>query len=360
MKKVTMQQIAEHLGVSKFVVSKALSGKGGVNETTKDRVIQAASKLGYFNQKNGYVKNTIQPGSLAPNAQGKSVVVLMPNIRYQNKESLYWGRLLEGISRELEKQGLGMIIVTEPNSDNYFNILKPEAILGMIGVGQIATSPLLEVHRIGLPIVLVDHEDPLIPCDTVFANNLDGMARITNYLIGLGHRNLHFLGDLSFSRSFRDRWTGFRIMLEENGLTPQPSDDPMLWLEGIDTGSYSEKLVNWMQLRKKTKTMPSALVCANDEIAISVCDLLNELGFSVPTEVSVSGFDNIDVASQKDPSITTVNVPKEDLGQRAVKRLLDRIADPGSPKEKIMLAVDIVYRNSTSGDVEKQASKKIY
>lgn len=110
-----MQQIADHLGVSKFVVSKALSGKGGVSESTKERVIQAASRLGYFNQKNGYVKNIVPAGApLSPSAGKQSVLVLMPNIRFQNKESLYWGRLLEGISRELEQQGLGMIIVSEP------------------------------------------------------------------------------------------------------------------------------------------------------------------------------------------------------------------------------------------------------
>lgn len=349
MKKITMQQIADHLGVSKFVVSKALSGKGGVNEATKERVIQAASQLGYFNQKNGYVKNIIPSGHALPAASGKqSVLVLMPNIRFQNKESLYWGRLLEGISRELEEQGLGMIIVSEPKGDNFINILNPDGILGMVGVGQIATSLLLEVHRIGLPMVLVDHEDPLIPSDTIFANNLDGMARLTNHLIGLGHRELHFLGNSFFSRSFRDRWIGFRGALEENGLTPQAGDDPMLKLEGIETGAFRDEFVNWVQRRKKARTLPTALVCANDSIAVNVCSVLNELGLSVPADIAVCGFDNIDDAAANAPSITTVNVPKEDLGQRAVKKLLDRLANPGAPQEKIMISVETVYRNSTS------------
>lgn len=120
------------------------------------------------------------------------------------------------------------------------SILNPEGILGMVGVGQIATSLLLEVHRSGLPMVLVDHEDPLIPSDTVFANNLDGMARLTNHLIGLGHRQLHFVGSSAFSRSFRDRWLGFRSALEENGLTPQAADDPML-----EAGRRGDRGVPW-------------------------------------------------------------------------------------------------------------------
>lgn len=349
MKKVTMQQIADHLGVSKFVVSKALSGKGGVSESTKERVIQAASRLGYFNQKNGYVKNIVPAGApLSPSPGKQSVLVLMPNIRFQNKESLYWGKLLEGISRELEQQGLGMIIVSEPRGENFMSILNPEGILGMVGVGQIATSLLLEVHRSGLPMVLVDHEDPLIPSDTVFANNLDGMARLTNHLIGLGHRQLHFVGSSAFSRSFRDRWLGFRSALEENGLTPQAADDPMLKLEGVETGAFHGDVAAWLQRRKKTRSLPTALVCANDAIAVNVCSALDELGLSVPGDIAVTGFDNIDDAARHAPSITTVNVPKEELGQRAVKKLLDRLANPGGPQEKIMISVEMVYRNSTS------------
>ncbi|WP_018752742.1 substrate-binding domain-containing protein [Paenibacillus sanguinis] len=351
MKKITMQQIADHLGVSKFVVSKALSGKGGVNETTRERVIQAASRLGYFNQKNGYVKNTMNPpaasGGLAQ-AGKQSVLVLMPNIRYQNKDSLYWGRLLEGISKELEAQELGMVIVSDPQSDHFVHILNPAGILGMIGVGHIATPFLLEAHRLGLTMVLVDHEDPLIPSDTIFANNLDGMARLTNYLLGLGHRQLHFLGNSSFSRSFRDRWLGFRSALEENGLTPQSGDDPMLKLEGIETGAYREDLSEWVQQRRAAGTLPTALVCVNDAVALSACSVLKEAGISVPDEVAVSGFDNIADAAQHVPAMTTVNVPKEELGQRAVRRLLERLAEPSARQEKVLITVDAIYRMSTS------------
>ncbi|GJM74610.1 hypothetical protein HMSSN036_68260 [Paenibacillus macerans] len=79
------------------------------------------------------------------------------------------------------------------------------------------------------------------------------------------------------------------------------------------------------------------MVCANDAIAVNVCSALDELGLSVPGDIAVTGFDNIDDAARHAPSITTVNVPKEELGQRAVKKLLDRLANPGGPQEKIMI-----------------------
>lgn len=253
-KKVTMQKIADHLGVSKFVVSKSLSGKGGVNETTRERVIQAASQLGYFTQKNAYVQNIKRSSQGSGSDRNKqSVLVLMPNIRSQTQDSLYWGKIVDGIALALDQEGLGMVIVSEHRADNFVNILNPNGILGLVGVGQISTSLLLEVHRIGLPMVLIDHEDPLIPSDTVFANNTDSMNRLSNHLMATGHKLLHFIGNIRYSRSFRDRWIGFRSALEESELKPPAGDDEMLQLEGMDDAIIQEQFNQWMAKRKKPK-----------------------------------------------------------------------------------------------------------
>ncbi|MNJ47637.1 HTH-type transcriptional regulator DegA [compost metagenome] len=220
----------------------------------------------------------------------------------------------------------------------------------MIGVGQIATSLLLEIHRIGLPMVLVDHEDNLIPSDTIFANNVDGTYRMVNHLIGLGHKELYFLGNMNFSRSFRDRWLGFRSALEENGLDAQLHNDPMLFLESIETGGFNEALKDWLQARKqsKTLTLPTALVCANDSVAIHTVEILKGMGIRVPEDVTVTGFDNIEDAARFEPAITTVNVPKEQLGRRAVTKLLDRLNDANRAVEKLLITVELLYRNSAS------------
>lgn len=348
-KKVTMQQIADYLSVSKFVVSKALSGKGGVSEQTKERVIQAASQLGYFTQKNAYVKSMKLeqlPKAQAGNKQ--SVIVLMPNIRFQTKDSLYWGRILDGISSRLEEDGLGMVILSEQSVDHFLHLLNPSGILGLIGVGEISTPLLLEVHRIGLPMVLVDHEDPLIPTDTVFVNNYDSMNRLAKYLIGSGHKQLQFIGDIRFSRSFYDRWTGFRSALEENGLSVGAKDDMMLALDGLESEYFQEQIRSWAARRKKAGTLPTAFLCANDSIAGSAIRALTELDIAVPDEVSVTGFDNIEDAYQLQPTLTTVHVPKEMLGKRAVDKLLIRIASLQDPVEKILIAGELLYRESTS------------
>ncbi|WP_169083528.1 LacI family DNA-binding transcriptional regulator [Paenibacillus sp. PL91] len=352
-KKVTMQQIADYLGVSKFVVSKALSGKGGVSESTQERVIQAASQLGYFSQKNAYVKTMkLEQLPKVPAAGKQSVLVLMPNIRFQTKESLYWGRILDGIASRLEEDGFGMVIVSEQSVDHFLHFLNPNGILGLIGVGEISTPLLLEVHRIGLPMVLVDHEDMLIPSDTVFTNNYESMYRLTKHLIGKGHAQLCFVGDINYSRSFKDRFLGFRSAIEEQaGSVPRlsVSDDCILPVEGFEHEQFQEPIKQWAVKRLKAKTLPTALLCANDMIAIGAVHALQELGISVPEEVSVTGFDNIDDSYRMTPALTTVHVPKESLGKRAVEQLISRIASKQEPMEKLLVAGELLYRESTAG-----------
>lgn len=358
-KKITMQQIADHLGVSKFVVSKALSGKDGVSETTKERVLQAASQLGYFSQKNTYVKAMkLEQLPKVPAAGKQSVLVLMPNIRFQTKESLYWGRILDGIASRLEEDGYGMVIVSEQSVDHFVHFLNPNGILGLIGVGEISTPLLLEVHRIGLPMVLVDHEDMLIPTDTVFTNNYECMYRLTKNLIGKGHKHLCFIGDISYSRSFKDRFLGFRSALEEQedtergtgaGMDMNGSKEGCLFsVEGFEHEQFQEPIKQWANKRLKARTLPTALLCANDEIAIGAVNALQELGVAVPLDVSVTGFDNIDDSFRMTPALTTVHVPKESLGKRAVERLLGRIASKAEPMEKLLLAGELLYRESTA------------
>lgn len=350
-KKVTMQQIADYLGVSKFVVSKALSGKGGVSEATQERVIQAASQLGYFSQKNAYVKTMkLEQLPKTPAAGKQSVLVLMPNIRFQTKESLYWGRILDGIAARLEEGGYGMVIVSEQSVDHFLHFLNPNGILGLIGVGEISTPLLLEVHRIGLPMVLVDHEDMLIPSDTVFTNNYESMYRLTKHLIGKGHAQLCFVGDIHYSRSFKDRFLGFRSAIEEHMEEASRfsiSGDYYLSVEGFEHEQFQEPIKEWAIKKIKAKTLPTALLCANDMIGIGAVKALQELGIKVPDEVSVTGYDNIDDSFRMSPALTTVHVPKEALGKRAVDRLIARIESKQEPMEKLLVAGELLYREST-------------
>ncbi|WP_313999412.1 LacI family DNA-binding transcriptional regulator [uncultured Paenibacillus sp.] len=346
-KKVTMQQIADHIGISKFAVSKALSGKPGVSPETREKIIQAATQLGYLAQKRNKPASRRAEQNKSQAGQPNTIIVLLPNVRYQNRQSVYWGRIVDGITNALKQHELGMMIVTEQIADNFAQLINPEAVLGLVGVGLISNQQLLEVRNMGLPFVLVDHEDPLIPSDVLFMNNYECMRRVTNYLLGRGHRKLQFVGNIRFSRSFQDRWLGFRSMLEENEV-PLVQDPRLLEFEGHDRSEITAVLEPVLKDMAVRKELPTSFVCANDSIAICVMGLLINMNIDIPAACSVTGFDNIDDAALSNPSLSTVHVNKEALGQRAVETLLRRIGHPDGPKEKILLAGDFLIRESAT------------
>lgn len=339
-KKVTMQEIANRVGVSKYAVSKALSGKSGISAATREKIFETASQLGYLNQK---AIKKVQNHSVTEQTD-KIVCVLIPNIRSQNKGSGYWGKVMDGISKTLESEGIGSIIVSETSPKNFNMVMKPEGLLGVIGVGLVSSPILMELRSKAIPFVLVDNEDELIESDSIFMNNVDIMRKVTKFLIGKGHSRIQFIGDLQYSRSFFDRWTGFRSIMDEYELTylqkhvllnvkPTVNEENMnSLLSGLNTISKAE--------------FPTAFVCANDQIALLVHRALTQMGIRVPEDCSLIGFDNnIDIVKDF-PMITTVDVDKEALGIKAVDQLRWRLNNLHMPYEKILLQGDLIIRES--------------
>lgn len=342
--KVTMQQIADHLGLSKFAVSKALSGKPGVSLETRERIVSVATQLGYFANKAPKNAGRKNEAAGSQTAARETVIVLVPNVRYQTRDSLYWGRILDGITSELERRDMGMVIVTDQFKDSFANLINPAGVKGIIGVGFISSQLLLEIRSLGIPFVLIDHEDPLIPSDSLFMNNVECIRRAASYLIGCGHRKLQFVGNVRFSRSFADRYQGYRAILEEQGISLDQNEE-LLRLEGENRSELTEALEG---ILGRMAELPTAFVCANDSIAICVMTVLGRMHVEVPEQCSVTGFDNIEDAACSSPSLSTIHVHKEALGRRAVESLLRRVEQPDSPLEKILLAGDFVIRNSTA------------
>lgn len=350
MKKVTMDQIAEQVGVSKFSVSQALSGKPGVSEKTRLRIIQAANDLGYsMKSKPPAKENNVRIDLIREVSVSKgTVIILMPNVRFQSRESLFWGRIIDGVSAALAEREVGVMMVTEGYSDRALKSINPEGVLGLIGIGYIATNLLLEIRYLGIPFVLVDHEDALVPSDSVFMNNYDIMRQLTSLVLQQGHRDVRFVGSPSYSRSFHDRWLGYRMAIEEAGLAvPKAEDDPLLQMEEEAYLIVDKEIPKLISEGK----LPSAFICGNDFFAYLILKSLVSNGAKVPEDVVVTGFDHTDEErDQALPLLSTVHVPNETLGRRAVEILFQRLAYPDRPFEKTMLHGALLLRDSFRKD----------
>lgn len=328
--KVTLQEIADAAGVSKFAVSRALSGKPGVSEETRTVLVKLAAQMGYF--RNHAKVAGLEPRDTDARTWSGNVLVLFPNIRHQNRESKYWGPVFEGISERLKRKGMDMITLTEPSTEDMFSLLNPEAIKGIITVGSITTPLLLNIYRMDIPVVMVDHWDSAFLSDTVLTDNRTCMSELTKDLLCRGYTRFQFVGCIDDAYIFYERWEAFRSTLEMSGVELQ--QNKTLLHGGVQ--ALAEKLD-----RLTEDELPELFVCANDVAAAQTVDMLKRKGINVPGRCGVTGFDD---TNEQMPIYATVRVDKELLGMRAVDQLLWRITNPDSPVEKKLLHAELVIR----------------
>ncbi|MFD0962220.1 LacI family DNA-binding transcriptional regulator [Paenibacillus chungangensis] len=333
--KVTIQQIADAAGVSKFAASRALSGKSGVSDETREMIVKTALQLGYYNNTLRRKMPIAVEGRDAP--EEGTIIVLFPDVRYQNEESAYWGPIFEGIAAGIAERGLHMITVTEPTGEGLFHVLNPEAIIGVITIGEVSGGALLEMNRLGMPVVMVDHVDPVHRTDLISADNYGSMHDLMTQLIGKGYRTFQFVGHIAYAHSFRERWTAYEQALLGFGLQAQ-QDSRLI-------GEEAERLEQWLPAALGEMQLPDVFVCANDHLAVQLLEACQALGIRVPEQCAVTGFD--DTFPQACPALTTVRVHTEWMGRRATDKLMWRIANRSALPEKVMIYGEPLLRAST-------------
>ncbi|WP_424766852.1 LacI family DNA-binding transcriptional regulator [Paenibacillus sp. sgz302251] len=331
--KVTIQEIADHIGLSKYAVSRALSGKSGVSAQTRERIMKTAGQLGYFKDLPGTSVSS-ELIDLDTRTWSGTILVLFPNVRYQNTDSLYWGPIFNGISARLNQKKINIVTLTEPEDDSMFTLLNPEAIMGIITVGSISSSILFDIKRLGIPVVMVDHLDRSFQSDSIFADNLSAMREMIGVLIRKGFKKYRFVGNIKEAQSFQERWIGCRAELEDAGLDGNAHPIPI----GDDLNAFADAMAAVIE----QEGLPDAFICVNDISAKFVIEALEGLGVSLPGQVIVTGFDNTHPTI---PITATVNVDKELLGKRAVDQILWRILNQSSSYEKKLIQAEVIFRN---------------
>lgn len=333
-KKVTMKDISQKLNISVNAVSLALNDRVGVSDDTRALVFRTAAELGYFEG------NPVFPGgSISKN------ICLMIESKYF-KDINFYSKVILGIENEARKNGNDIIV----NFMDRSNFIVPSAVenrkvSGILIVGAIEDEYLGRVLSYGMPIVLVDHASLIISTDAILTENIAGAYKATDYLCSRGHRDIGFFGSIDFSLSFKERWLGFYERMRNTGFTiddlyARSITGPIQkYVDKKDYNSISD-MINALE------KMPSAWVCANDDTAIALYNALNLNGFMVPEDVSIIGFDDIDLCKIITPHLTTIRVNKELMGQRAVKRLMWRMKNIDEQYENIRMEVSLIERDS--------------
>ncbi len=327
---VTIVDVAREAGVSYSTVSRVLNGYEFVKDETRQRVLEAAERL-------GYVANQ-QARSLAG---GKTHVIglLVPGL-----DNGYVGEVARGVDEEIARAEYEMVLYTthrnEGKERSYAVKLAKGLSDGLLLVVPLVTSEYLEALREQqFPYVLIDQTDPANQSSIVDSTNWQGAYDAIRYLIELGHARIGFITGLMTLTSGVDRLEGYKAALREN----QIDYDPALVIPGDFTqsgGHYAAKRL--LDLRQR----PTAIFASNDLSAFGAMEAIRDRGLDIPGDISIIGFDDMPQASLVYPRLTTVRQPLDQMGRVAVRMLIDEIEHPRHMPRRVTLSTSLVIRES--------------
>lgn len=323
-RRVTVRDVAKHAEVSVTTVSYVLNKRGSIGEETRQRVLKAAKKLGYQQNRAAQSMKTGRSNILG---------LVFPNI-----VNPFFASLAQSVLLEAQRKGYQVFLVdTEGSYDN-----EKRAVQGLIqqGVDGIVVFPVDDSDSfleggLDVPVVVLDRDVSNV--DLVQAEYYAGGQMIAEYLQGLGHKKFGMLDGPQVVASARARSKGFVDGLGKGAK--------LVWrLEQAYEMDLTEEALD------KLDASVTAIVCGNDLIAIATILALRSRGIAVPEDVSVVGFDDILFASKISPTLTTIRMPADAMGIEAVNLLKRRLDGDTAVKarNRVVLNVELVERGSTA------------
>lgn len=324
----TLRQVAALAGVSAATVSRVLNGDPRVRPELRRRVEEAAHQLGYEPARPRNVRST-----------SRMVALLVPNV-----SSPFYCTVLMGVEQEAFARGYDLVLYTTEGRSQENVVGRIQQASGVAGLVVITPrhgeEEIFARQEGGPPMVVVDHRNSGSRYPHVGVDNLRGAHRAVQYLLSQGYDSVGLItGPLSI-QSALDRVRGARLALQEAGLDLDPD---LIW-EGDFTQPAGYRLV--ADRLASGKPLPRALFCSNDLMALGALAALHEHGIAVPDEVAVMGYDDLPMAAQAIPPLTTVRQPVAEMGAIAFRMVIRLAAGEQLETERVLLETQLVKRAS--------------
>lgn len=344
---VTLKDIAKEAQVSIGTVSRVFNNHVNVTEEVRQRVLKAATHLGYFGP-GGQEQRSYDMSRVVKDIGFLFCSFLAVNGIVTNP---FWSHILHGVESEASKLNIKItyrsISGLENTPDVLLTTIYEMKLGGILLVGPAEPETVRLLQSTGIPLVLVDNYVP--HTNAVLGSNFEGARVAVDYLIHMGHRQIAFIGGpllqdegahpVNRVYTIERRAEGYRMALMDAGL---PVSYELYESANLSTDGGYEACKRLLA----RGTPFSAIFCANDEMAIGAMKALREAGLRVPEDVSLVGFDDIDLVEHLAPALTTVRVDKEVLGSIALKRLLSLMSSPDPISVSSVLDVEFVIRDS--------------
>ena len=342
--RVTIQDIADALGISRNTVSKAINNSDGIAAATRDKILAKAAEMGY--RQFSYVQTLssswrgLQEAELLPGGNGE--IALLTTLQFN--ESHFAVTMIDRLGRELSQFGYTLVTyyvnkdLLEQKQLPY--PLPKENTKAFICFEMFDWSYCDMLCALDMPLLFVDGPSRQggrkLLADQLCMDNISETTRIVLQMVQLGKTRFGFVGDPSHCQSFSERFIALYSSLVLAGI-PYRAEYVVRENHPIDVYHGISAMPE----------LPEFFLCANDDIAIDVIRILRKLGKSVPEDVMVCGFDDTTESRQVKPSLTTVHIHTQVMAYTAAQLLLSRIQDPSMDFRTVYTQTDLVPRDST-------------
>lgn len=327
---ITIKEIAKLANVSQSTVSKALNDRPDVNPETKRKIIALAKQY-------DFVPNAFGKGLKSRTTENIGVIFCREEQPLSGNP--FYSRVLEGIEAELVLKNYNLVLqlIPECQQEMLPKMIRQRQVDGLILAGIFQEQFIKNILSNNISVVLIDPKISINNCSQVLIDNEHGAFTATQYLIQKGHQRIGFIsGDLE-RLSFKQRFDGYKKALKYNDIS---IDKNLIMTGGLEKGY--EHVKNLLNLENR----PTAIFAANDINAIHGYKAIQEKNLRIPDDISIIGFDDIDLAKYSTPSLTTVRVYKEELGSIGVRILLQLINGENKTPNKTILPTKIIERDS--------------
>ena len=325
-RRTTAQMVADKAGVSRSAVSRAFTPGRYVEAEKRERIHAVAAELGY------------QPNALAASLQGGRshlVAIVAGEVRNPHDTAL-----ITRLCEQLNENGLWPLLVTGGKNESSASLdetLRFPLDALVVRGGSMSDSFVAQCTKLGIPMICYGRPLQDSNVDAVYCRNYEGMKILTSFLIRSGRRRFAYIAGPEGFYSSHERRRGFLDVLKDHNLVLEGE----VWGDFTVAGGYSAA-----QRLLRECAPPDALVCTNDATAIGALSAAREMGRDVPAEMSVTGFDDIEMSGWPMFSLTTIRNPLDQTVNALVKRIKIRLEDTASPSQTVFIEPELVLRGT--------------
>ena len=346
--KVTIQDIANELQLSRNTVSKAINNTGVLADATREKILRKAAEMGYkqFAYLPLFQEGAAKTAGLSILPSDKREIAMLTTQFLSS--SHFSSMMLDRFQSEINHLHSGMTIhrispieLKEKKLPSSLNI---QCTAGIICIEVFDYDYAQMLCDLDVPLLFVDTPvmdmRPPLKADRLYMENRIEIQNAVAHMVQRGKKRISFAGDKNHCQSFFERYMAYKDAVEYFGLT-----------EGLSTCAMPSGQQNYpvslYETIRRFKTMPDAFVCANDFVAMDLVKALNELGYSVPDDIWVCGFDDSQEASYFAPRLTSIHIHGQIMGYTAANLLMTRIEEPSLNYRTVYTETNLILREST-------------